>query len=96
MYFSCKNQQTCLKKAYIKYDSGNLNKIELFLSTNPHNHIQKRIHWETKEKIMNLFNKNDLTFKEIMKILEKKNLEKISFIQFMNLRSRYKSKTQNF
>ena len=92
LYFTCKNQQQCQKKIYIRYHPDSKNNIELFLSKSEHNHLQKTIPWETKEEIIKLFNKNIFPFKEIMEILEQKNLDKILYSQFWNLKARFKAK----
>ena len=95
VYFNCVNQNQCLKKAYIKYDSDNMSTVELFLSESDHNHLRKKISAEAKKEILNYFNQNIFSFKSILKILERKNLNLISAKQFSNLKQRFKSKSFN-
>ena len=92
IYFHCKNQQQCYKKAYIKCRPDKKGDVEIYLSTSDHNHITKTIPAESKEMIVSLFKRNILTYQQVIDNLEKNNLDKISNKQFYNLRERYRSK----
>ena len=90
VYFNCKNQRQCPKCAFIKYEPGKKDSIGIFLSTSDHNHSSENTNIESKEAVIHFFKMGIFSYEEIKNLLEKNNLDKISYIQFYYLKKKFK------